>query len=89
MLAEATNALAAQSWHVITCVTMQFLCYCLSFMAITACIMTSELVKEVHSTGSSSDNKYTGENAALTEMPDETGARLEHLPCKSLARLVQ
>jgi hypothetical protein len=48
------------------------------------------LVKKVHSTGSFLDKKYTRQNAVLTEETlDEIGARLEHSPCKSLARLAQ
>jgi DNA-binding MurR/RpiR family transcriptional regulator len=47
-------------------------------------------VKKVRSTGSFLDKKYTRQNAVLTEeMLDEIGARLEHLPCTSLARLAQ
>jgi hypothetical protein len=46
--------------------------------------------KKVRSTGSFLDKKYTRQNAVLTEeMLDETGARLEHSPCKFLARLAQ
>jgi hypothetical protein len=48
------------------------------------------LVKKVHSTGSFLDKKYTRQNAVLTEeTPDKIGARLEHSPHKSLARLAQ
>jgi hypothetical protein len=48
------------------------------------------LVKKVRSTGSFLDKKYTRQNAVLTEETfDEIGARLEHLPCKFLARLAQ
>jgi hypothetical protein len=44
----------------------------------------------VISTGSFLDKKYTRQNAVLTEETlDENGARLEHLPCKSLARLAK
>jgi hypothetical protein len=47
-------------------------------------------VKKVCSTGSFLDKKYTRQNAVLTkETLDETGARLEHSPRKSLARLAQ
>jgi hypothetical protein len=48
------------------------------------------LVRKVHSAGSFLDKKYTRQNAVLTkETLDEIGAGLEHLPCKSLARLAQ
>jgi hypothetical protein len=48
------------------------------------------LVKKVRSTGSFLDKKYTRQNAVLTdETLDEIGARLEHSPRKSLARLAQ
>jgi hypothetical protein len=48
------------------------------------------LAKKVRSTGSFLDKKYTRQNAVLTkETPDEIGARLEHSPRKSLARLAQ
>jgi hypothetical protein len=48
------------------------------------------LVEKVRSTGSFLDKKYTRQNAVLTkETPDRTGARLEHSPRKSLARLAQ
>jgi hypothetical protein len=48
------------------------------------------LVKKVRSTGSLLDKKYTRQNAVLTEETlDETGARLEHSPRKSLAQLAQ
>jgi nitrogen-specific signal transduction histidine kinase len=48
------------------------------------------LVKKVRSTGSFLDKKYTRQNTVLTEETlDETGARLEHSPRKSLARLAQ
>jgi hypothetical protein len=48
------------------------------------------LVKKVCSTGSFLDEKYTRQNAVLTEETlDEIGARLEHSPRKSLARLAQ
>jgi hypothetical protein len=48
------------------------------------------LVKKVRSTGSFLDKKYTTQNAVLTEETlDETGARLDHSPRKSLARLAQ
>jgi hypothetical protein len=44
----------------------------------------------VRSTGSFLDKKYTRQNAVQTEeTPNETGARLEHSPRKSLARLAQ
>jgi hypothetical protein len=44
------------------------------------------LVKKVCSTGSLLDKKYTRQNAVLTEETlDETGAKLEHSPSKSLA----
>jgi hypothetical protein len=47
-------------------------------------------VKKVLSTGSFLDKKYTRQNAVLTEETlDEIGARLEHSPLKSLARLAQ
>jgi hypothetical protein len=43
-------------------------------------------VKKVRSTGSFLDKKYTRQNAVPTkEMLDEIGAKLEHLPHKSLA----
>jgi hypothetical protein len=46
--------------------------------------------KKVRSTGSFLDKKYTWQNAVLTEETlDETGARLEHSPRKSLAQLAQ
>jgi hypothetical protein len=45
-----------------------------------------ELVKKVRSTGSILDKKYTGQNVVML---DESGARLEHSPRKSLARLAQ
>jgi hypothetical protein len=48
------------------------------------------LVKKVCSTGSFLDKKYTRQNAVLSEETlDEIGARLEHSPHKSLARLAQ
>jgi hypothetical protein len=48
------------------------------------------LVKIVHSTGSFLDKKYIRQNAVLTEeLPDKTGARLEHSPRKSLVQLAQ
>jgi transposase len=48
------------------------------------------LVKKVRSTGSFLDKKYTRQNAVLTEETlDEIGSRLEHSPCKSLARLAK
>jgi hypothetical protein len=48
------------------------------------------LVKKECSTGSFLDKKYTRKNVVLTEETlDETGARLEHSPPKSLARLAQ
>jgi hypothetical protein len=48
------------------------------------------LLKKVRLTGSFLDNKYTRQNAMLTEETiDEIGAKLEHSPCKSLARLVK
>jgi hypothetical protein len=48
------------------------------------------LVKKVRLTGSFLDKKYTRQNAELTEETlDEIGARLEHSPRKSLARLTQ
>jgi hypothetical protein len=48
------------------------------------------LIKKARSNGSFIDKKYTRHNAVLTEeMLDEIGARLEHWPRKSLARLVQ
>jgi hypothetical protein len=48
------------------------------------------LVKKVLSTGSFLDKKCTGQNAAVTEERlNEIGARLEHSPRKSLARLAQ
>jgi hypothetical protein len=48
------------------------------------------LVKKVRSSGSFLDKKYTRQNAVLTEETlDEVGARLEHSPRKSLARLAQ
>jgi hypothetical protein len=48
------------------------------------------LVKKVHSTGSFLGKKYTRQNAVLTEETlDEIGARFEHSPRKSLARLAQ
>jgi hypothetical protein len=48
------------------------------------------LVKKVRSTGSFLDKKCTRQNSVLTEETlDETGARLEHSPQKSLARLAQ
>jgi hypothetical protein len=48
------------------------------------------LVKKVCSTGSFLDKKYTKQNAVLPEeILDKTEARLEHSPCKSLARLAQ
>jgi hypothetical protein len=48
------------------------------------------LVKKVRSTGSLLDKKYTRQNAVLTEETlDKIGARLEHSPRKSLARLAQ
>jgi hypothetical protein len=48
------------------------------------------LVKKVRSTGSFLDKKYTRQNAVLTEETlDKIGARLEHSPRKSLARLAQ
>jgi hypothetical protein len=44
----------------------------------------------MHSTGSFLDKKYTRQNVVLTEETlDEIGARLEHSPRKSLARLAQ
>jgi hypothetical protein len=47
-------------------------------------------VKKVRSNGSFLDKKYTRQNAVLTEETfDETEARLEHSPRKSLARLAQ
>jgi hypothetical protein len=47
-------------------------------------------VKKVCSIGSFLDKKYIRQNAVLTEeMLDETGARLEHSPRKSLARSAQ
>jgi hypothetical protein len=46
--------------------------------------------KVVRSTGYFLDKKYTRQNAVLTEETlDEIGARLEHSPRKSLARLSQ
>jgi inhibitor of nuclear factor kappa-B kinase subunit alpha len=49
-----------------------------------------KLVKKVRSTGSVLDKKYSRQNAVLTEeVLDEIGARLEHSPPKSLARLAQ
>jgi hypothetical protein len=49
-----------------------------------------KLVKKVHLTGSFFDKKYTRQNALLTEETlDETGARLERSPHKSLAQLAQ
>jgi hypothetical protein len=57
---------------------------------IPASSMILRLVKKVRSTGSFLDKKYIRQNAVLTEeTPDETGARLEHSPHKSLARLTQ
>jgi hypothetical protein len=57
---------------------------------IPASSMILRLVKKVCSTGSFLYKKYTRQNAVLTEeTPDEIGARLEHLPCKSLAWLAQ
>jgi hypothetical protein len=48
------------------------------------------LVEKVRSTGSFLDKKCTRQNAVLTEETlDEIGARLEHSPRKSLARLAQ
>jgi hypothetical protein len=48
------------------------------------------LVKKVRSAGSFVNKKYTRQNAMLTEETlDEIGARLEHSPRKSLARLDQ
>jgi DNA-binding MurR/RpiR family transcriptional regulator len=47
-------------------------------------------VKKVCSNGSFLDKKHTRQNAMLTkEMLDKIGARLEHSPRKSLARLAQ
>jgi hypothetical protein len=46
--------------------------------------------KKVRLTGSFLDKKYTRQNVVLTEETlDEIGARLEHSPRKSLARLAQ
>jgi hypothetical protein len=48
------------------------------------------LMIKVLSTGSFLDKKYTIQNDVLTEETlNETGARLEHLPRKSLAQLAQ
>jgi hypothetical protein len=57
---------------------------------IPASSTTLRLVKKVRSTGSFLDKKCTRQNAVLTEETfDEIGARLEHSPRKSLARLAQ
>jgi hypothetical protein len=48
------------------------------------------LVRKVRSTGSFVDKKYARQNAVLTEETlGEVGARLEHSPRKSQARLAQ
>jgi hypothetical protein len=48
------------------------------------------LMKKVHSTGSFLDKNYTRQNNVLAEETlDEIGARLEHSPHKSLARVAQ
>jgi hypothetical protein len=57
---------------------------------VSASSMISELVKNVCSTGSFLDKKYSRQNVVLPkEKLDKVGARLEHLSCKSSTRLVQ
>jgi hypothetical protein len=57
---------------------------------VPATLTAFELVNKVRSTGSFLDKKYARQNTVLTdEKLDETEARSEHSPRKSLTRLVQ